>query len=122
MSNFKRTNHYEGPAPYFRAELKKWVKNLLKNKNITKPDGTKYNIYTDGLIIKTTLDKDMQRHAEASLKVHMSKLQKKFFSRWKDKDIWTYNANEAQKKGRKASLNRKVRTTERFKKMRASHL
>ena len=122
MSNFKRTNHYEGPAPYFRAELKKWVKNLLKNENITKPDGTKYNIYTDGLIIKTTLDKDMQRHAEASLKVHMSKLQEKFFSRWKDKDIWTYKANEAQKKDRKASLNRKVRTTERFKKMRASHL
>ena len=122
MSNFKRTIHYDGPAPYFRAELQKWVRNLLENENITKPDGTKYNVYTDGLIIKTTLDLDMQRHAESALQVHMSKLQDKFFSRWKDKDIWTYKADETQKKSRKASLNRKVRTTERFKKMRASHL
>ena len=122
MSNFKRTIHYDGPAPYFRAELQKWVKNILKSENITKPDGTKYNVYTDGLIIKTTLDLDMQRHAESALQVHMSKLQDKFFSRWKDKDIWTYKADDAQKKSRKASLNRKVRTTERFKKMRASHL
>lgn len=122
MSSFKRTTHYKGPAPYFRAELKKWVTNLLNTENITKPDGTKYDIYTDGLTIKTTLDLDMQRHAEAAMNVHMSKLQDKFFSRWKDKDIWTYKADNAQKKRRKASLNRKVRKTERFRKMRASYL
>ena len=122
MSNFKRTIHYDGPAPYFRAELQKWVRNLLENENITKPDGTKYNIYTDGLVIKTTLDLDMQRHAEEALKVHMSKLQDKFFTRWKDKDIWTYKADEAQIRSRKSVLNRKVRSTERFKKLRASYL
>ena len=117
MSNFKRTIHYDGPAPYFRAELQKWVRNLLENENITKPDGTKYNIYTDGLVIKTTLDLDMQRHAEEALKVHMSKLQDKFFTRWKDKDIWSYKADEAQIRSRKSVLNRKVRSTERFKKL-----
>jgi len=122
MSNFKRTNHYEGPAPYFRAELKKWVTKILKDENITKPDGTKYDIYTDGLVIKTTLDLDMQRHAEAALQVHMSQLQEKFFDRWSKKDIWTYGADDAQKRSRKSKLNRKVRTTERFKKMRATHL
>lgn len=122
MSNFKRTNHYEGPAPYFRAELRKWVTNLLKTENITKPDGTKYNIYTDGLIINTTLDLDMQRHAEKALSIHMSKLQDKFFDRWKDKDIWTYKSEDSQIRSRKANLNRKVRTSERFKKMRATHL
>ncbi len=122
MSNFKRTIHYDGPAPYFRAELQKWVRNLLENENITKPDGTKYNIYTDGLVIKTTLDLDMQRHAEEALKVHMSKLQDKFFTRWKDKDIWSYKADEAQIRSRKSVLNRKVRSTERFKKLRASYL
>lgn len=122
MSNFKRTNHYEGPAPYFRAELQKWVKNLLITENITKPDGTKYNVYTDGLIINTTLDRDMQRHAEEALNVHMSKLQEKFFSRWKDKDIWTYKADDSQKRNRKAALNRKVRSTERFEKLRRTYL
>jgi len=89
MSNFKRTVHYEGPAPYFREKLRGWIPNLLKKENITKPDGTKYNIYTDGLIIKTTIDLDMQRHAESALNVHMGNLQEKFFKRWKDKDIWT---------------------------------
>ncbi len=122
MSNFKRTLHYEGPAPYFREELRQWASNYLKKENITKPDGTKYDLYTDGLIIKTTIDLDMQRHAEAALKVHMSKLQDKFFDRWKDKDIWTYDADDGQKRRRKASLNRKVRTTERFKKMRSTYL
>ncbi len=122
MSSFKRSIHYDGPAPYFRAELNKWVQKHLKKENITKPDGTKYNIYTDGLIIKTTLDLDMQRHAEAALKVHMSKLQDKFFDRWKDKDIWTYKAEDAQIRRRKSALSSKVRKTERFKKMRASYL
>lgn len=122
MSNFKRTVHYNGPAPYFRAQLRKWVTDILENEDVAKPDGTKYNVYTDGLTINTTLDLDMQRHAEAAMEMHMSKLQDKFFDRWKSKDIWTYKADDAQKRNRKAALNRKVRTTERFKKMRSSYL
>jgi len=83
MSNFKRTVHYNGPAPYFRAQLRKWVTDILENEDVAKPDGTKYNVYTDGLTINTTLDLDMQRHAEAAMEMHMSKLQDKFFDRWK---------------------------------------
>lgn len=122
MSNFKRAIHYDGPAPYFRAELKKWVKNLLKNEGISKPDGTSYNIHTDGLRINTTLDLDMQRHAEQAMEKHMAKLQDKLFKRWEGKDIWNYRADAGQKKKRKGRLNQMIRGSQRFKNLRQSML
>lgn len=122
MSNFKRAIHYDGPAPYFRAELKKWVKNLLKNEDITKPDGTKYDIYTDGLTINTTLDLDMQRHAEKAMQEHMAVLQDKLFLRWKNMDIWNYKADKNQKRKRSGRLNQMIRGSERFKNLRRNML
>lgn len=122
MANFKRSIHYDGPAPYFRAELKKWLSDILEEENITKPDGTKYDIYTDGLRINTTLDLDMQRHAEDALQAHMSKLQDKLFDRWSNKDIWTYRADDTQKRQRSGRLNQMIRESLRFKKMRANYL
>ena len=63
----------DGLAPYFRMivaeELKKWAK---ENK---KPDGTNYNIYTDGLKIYTTINTRMQRYAEQAAVEHLSKHQ-----------------------------------------------
>lgn len=46
-----------------------WANNPLYGwceKNV-KADGTKYNIYTDGLKIYTTLDAQMQRYAEEAV-------------------------------------------------------
>ncbi|MBK6784322.1 MAG: transglycosylase domain-containing protein [Saprospiraceae bacterium] len=55
MSSFKTSTQSEGPAPYFRAELTKFIKNLFEKENIRKSDGSEYNIYTDGLKIYTPL-------------------------------------------------------------------
>jgi len=70
---FSREGHDEGIAPYFReylrAELKKWI-----DKN-PKPDGSKYNLYTDGLRIYSTVDARMQRAAEEAVRSHISNLQ-----------------------------------------------
>jgi penicillin-binding protein 1A len=68
----------EGLAPYFRAEIKKQLDSLLKQKKYLKPDGEPYNIYHDGLKIHTTLDNTMQRYAEAAMTEHMSDLQRQF--------------------------------------------
>lgn len=104
---FQRIDHKQGLAPYFREYLRQilmakephksdyekwqlqkykddlwqWENNPLYgfcNKN-HKPDGTPYNIYTDGLKIYTTIDSRMQKYAEQAVKEHMETLQKTFF-------------------------------------------
>ncbi len=106
--NFNRADHKEGPAPYFREYLRlalnanepqrgdypswleakfledslRWVEDPLYgwiNKNF-RPDGTKYDIYKDGLRIYTTIDSRLQYYAEQAVISHLSKdLQPKFF-------------------------------------------
>ena len=97
--NYHKVDHNDGMAPYFREELRRvltakkperknypswnqqafvddsiaWENNPLfgwcqKNK---KPDGSNYNIYTDGLKIYTTIDAHMQQHAEAAVRKQM---------------------------------------------------
>ena len=122
ISKFKREQNYGGVAPYFRAELVKVVNNLLDDPKNSKPDGTKYNLYTDGLVINTTIDLDMQKHAETAMKVHMKDLQSIYFDRWKGKDPWTYKTDENQKKQRLSILKRQVRETDRFRKLRTAYI
>lgn len=111
MSNFRRQEDSEGLAPYFRAELTKWVKKILNEEEYYKPDGTRYNIYTDGLKIYTTIDSKMQRHAEAAVRKNMVQVQERYFKRWENKDPWTYRADKDQKRIRKASLNNLIQQT-----------
>jgi penicillin-binding protein 1A len=73
ITAFSMESHDSGPAPYFRAELTKWLTKTLEEKNIRKPDGTAYNIYTDGLKIFTTIDLNYQKHAEAAVFEQMKK-------------------------------------------------
>ncbi|HAR38783.1 MAG TPA: penicillin-binding protein [Porphyromonadaceae bacterium] len=106
--DFNRSNHVDIAAPYYRQHLAKmmmadkpnrknyaswqrqqftedslaWVENPLygwckKNK---KADGSNYDIYTDGLKIYSTINKRMQRHAEAAVREHLGGyLQDQFF-------------------------------------------
>jgi len=105
--NYQRADHKSGLAPYFREYLRQilmadepsrsdyaswqeekyqedlwqWENNPLYgfcNKN-TKPDGTPYNIYVDGLKIYTTVDSRMQKYAEEAVREHIESLQKTFF-------------------------------------------
>lgn len=79
--DFKKASHNEGLAPYLREylreDLKKWCK---KNK---KADGNTYNLYTDGLKIITTINSNMQKHAEKAVYKQISSLQKDFYNHWK---------------------------------------
>ncbi len=114
MSGFNRKTQSEGPAPYFRAELTKWLRNVFKENNIIKNDGTPYNIYTDGLKIYTTIDLNYQKHAEEAVKQHMKDNQERFFRVWKNRDPWTYDADVDQKKIREDMLNRKIKGSDRY--------
>jgi penicillin-binding protein 1A len=79
--NFTPETHREGIATYFREYLRDFMKNWIENNPKINSDGsqTKYNLYSDGLKIYTTLDSKMQQYAEASVNAHLANLQKEFF-------------------------------------------
>lgn len=111
--HYSSVDHKQGMAPYFREYLRgvltakepkesnysqwnkqqytidryQWDNNPLYGfceKN-TKPDGSHYDIYQDGLRIYTTIDSRMQRYAEEAVAEHMQSLQKSFFKECKRK-------------------------------------
>lgn len=113
MSNYKMQDHNSGEATYFREYLRQimsatkpvrkkyidkiiyaddslqWANNPLYGwieKN-PKPDGTKYNLYKDGLRIYTTINSRMQLYAEEAVTEHLGKeLQPAFYKHWKDRE------------------------------------
>ena len=80
--HFHPESHKEGTATYFREFLRDYMKNWAKENK--KPDGSDYDIYTDGLKIYTTIDSKIQEHAEEAVAAHMKDLQKEFFAQQKD--------------------------------------
>ena len=74
--NYSPESHREGTATYFRAYLDKFMKEWIKNN--PKPDGSRYNLYNDGLKIYTTIDSRMQKYAEDAVARHMPRLQAEF--------------------------------------------
>jgi len=66
-------------APYFRDEVKDEVLQIMEDEGLD----DKYNLFTDGLKVYTTLDSRMQRYAEKAVKEHLSDLQKTFLSEMK---------------------------------------
>lgn len=101
--DFKKNDHGEGLAPYFREflrlEMKKWAQ-LPENQKL---DGGTYDIYRDGLTIYTTINSKLQALAEAAVAKHMAELQKQFFEHWKNQNIWA---------GHKDELNQLIKHTE----------
>ena len=112
MSTFHRGNQSEGIAPYFRAELTKWLKSLLLKPDYQKPEGGTYDIYRDGLKIYTTIDARYQKLAEEAVFEHLKSLQKRYWSRWRGMNPITYEADGYQKELRLASIDRRVRDTD----------
>jgi len=122
MSAFRRSDHAEGPAPYFRNELTKKVRNILSDPQYKDPSGTAYDLWDDGLKIYTTIDLDMQIHAEAAMREHMKGVQNRYFEVWKNKDPWTYDADDRQKSARRSKINSMIEASSRYKRLRKKYL
>ena len=103
---YQQTTFHEGLAPYFRehvkAELIQWCE---KNR---KPDGTSYNLFTDGLKIYTTIDSRLQEYAEQSVTRQMADIQKQFFEHWGKTKPW---------KGEEGIITDAVRRSHRYKQL-----
>jgi penicillin-binding protein 1A len=80
LLDYQKADHNEGLATYFREYLRAYMAEWIE-KN-PKPDGSYYNLYTDGLKIYTTIDSRLQRYAEEAAQAHLSNLQDIFFKHW----------------------------------------
>ncbi len=106
---------YRNPDTY-EEHLWEWNNNPLYgwcNKN-SKPDGSNYNIYKDGLKIYTTINYKMQKYAEEALIEHLSKeLQPNFYKRAKGFKNPPYS-NDITKKQVDELIWESVRQSERY--------
>jgi len=109
--DYHKLDYHVGLAPYFRQVLEQQVDSICET--MKKPDGSKYNIFKDGLKIYTTIDVRMQNYAEAAVAEHMANLQKLFISQhgYNDGTVWNKN-KETQN-----ILNRAVKDCDRYQSM-----
>src|SRR5690606_32604254 len=70
---FTPQGHDERSATYFREYARNFMEQWINEH--PKPDGSKYNIYQDGLKVYVTIDSKMQEYAETAVKKHMAHLQ-----------------------------------------------
>ena len=139
---YRRVDHKEGLATYFREylrgvmtakepkkseyrgwQMQKYYEDSLAWKNNPlfgwcaknkKKDGTNYNIYTDGLKIYTTLDSRMQRYAEEAVSEHVAKyLQPRFFKEKSKKKTAPFTRNLTQEEVN-TIMTRAMKQTDRY--------
>lgn len=144
--NFHTIDHKDGSATYLREFLRKymtareprrenypswggtqyyidsiaWHNDPLYgwcNKN-TKKDGTPYNLYTDGLKIRTTINSRMQRYAEESVYGHVARYLQPLFSEEKRDSPTAPFSSELTPRQVGDILGRAMRQSERWRVMR----
>jgi penicillin-binding protein 1A len=76
----------EGPAPYLMEKLRPFLQSWCEDH--LKEDQTTYNLYTDGLKVRTTIDFDMQMAAENAVSDQMKRLQGIFDQHWGKNKPW----------------------------------
>ena len=140
---FTKVDYKDGIAPYFREAVRlmmqakeprrgdypdwdqqrfvddsiQWATNPLYGwveKN-PKPDGTKYNIYTDGLRIYTSIDSRMQKYAEEAVIDHLKNTLQPQFDREKgSRGPYTTNSAELGQLTPRKLIDRAIRQSERY--------
>jgi len=70
---YNRNDLSDGIAPYFREHLRGQLISIFNSRPAL--DGKRYNLYTDGLTIHTTLNSQVQRAAEQAVATRMKELQ-----------------------------------------------
>ncbi|MCM1336291.1 MAG: penicillin-binding protein [Candidatus Amulumruptor caecigallinarius] len=147
--DFHKVDHKSGPAPYFREELRRmlrakypvrsdyqsWEEQKYRDDSLAwatnplygwveknpKPDGTRYDIYNDGLKIYTTIDSRMQQYAEEAVNQHLGGyLQPAFFREKRGSKYAPYSSDRAEISEIRVShlIRQAVKNTERYRLMR----
>ena len=115
----KESNYSEWNKLQYQIDLREWETNPLYGfcqKN-TKPDGSHYDLYQDGLRIYTTLDSRMQRYAEEAVSEHMQDLQQRFFKEKKGKSYAPFS-KDLTKEEIDGIMTRSMKQTDRYRSLR----
>jgi len=78
--DFERQTEPLGPAPHFAQQLRKWL--------IAWADRNDYNIYADGLVVRTTLDARLQTWANRAVARQGNQLQGVANAAWAQRGAW----------------------------------
>ena len=111
----QESNYSEWNKLQYEIDRREWENNPLYGfcqKN-TKPDGTHYDLYQDGLRIYTTIDSRMQRYAEEAVSEHMQDMQTKFFAEKKGKSYAPFS-RDLSKGEIEGIMNRAMKQTDRY--------
>ena len=103
--DFERQGEQIGSAPHLTQQLKRWL--------IEWADRNDYNIYADGLVVRTTIDSRLQDMANAALALQTDKLQKFSNAEWASS--WVVHAKTGLRGPRKDLILDFVRATKEFK-------
>lgn len=121
-SDYKSTLAYTLAMGQFNTDSMQWAVNPIYGwiqKN-PKPDGSYYDIYTDGLKIYTTIDLKMQQYAEEAVYKHMGgTLQPAFFKEKAGQSTgpYTTNASELSRSRVMGLIENAMKQTERWRMM-----
>jgi penicillin-binding protein 1A len=78
--DFERQTEPAGPAPHFAQQLRKWL--------IDWADRNDYSIYTDGLVVRTTIDSRLQNLANQAVARQGRQLQGVADAAWRAPAVW----------------------------------
>lgn len=84
VTEFTPLDHTNGIAPYFREMLRPHLEQWCREH--TAPDGTPYNLYTDGLKIYTTLEASLQQLAKEAFDTQLKRVQHTFLNEWEQRN------------------------------------
>lgn len=78
---FERQDEQLGPAPHFVVQVRRWL--------IDWADRNGYDIYADGLVVRTSIDSRVQQLAAQALAHQSDRLQKLADAGWSARNGWT---------------------------------
>lgn len=108
----------------YMTDSTEWENNSLYGwleKN-PKPNGQKYDLYTDGLRIYTTIDVKMQQYAEEAVNQYLGGVLQPAFFREKSGPLGAYTAYNVSKEKATSLFNSAMRKTERWRAMKEAGL
>ncbi|WP_431136447.1 transglycosylase domain-containing protein [Psychroserpens mesophilus] len=105
--NYRKFNHAEGTAAYFREKVRLDVNRILDS--IATVNKESYNLYKDGLKIHTTLDIDMQYYAERAMEKHLASLQSQLETAYGKRAPWISNTSLIDKRIKELPLYKRLK-------------